>query len=213
MVARISQGCVVGNHSCGSGYGNYVYLKASDGTCAITAHLSRVSVSLGQQLRTYDLIGLSGNTGNSTGAHLHYGRVNCSNNQSLPWAPIEGGSLAAGTTVTSQNRPGASLNGGSGSTGGYEMAFQANTGNLITVGSAGGTNWQQGMKSGTSPSITTLSNGGYEMAFQANTGELITVGTAGGTNRHQGMMPGTSPDITALPNGGYEMAFQANPAT
>ena len=42
------------------------------------------------------------------------------------------------------------------SNGGYEMAFQANTGNLVTVGTAGGTNWGQGMLSGTSPSIANL---------------------------------------------------------
>ena len=75
------------------------------------------------------------------------------------------------------------------------MAFQANTSELITVGTAGGTNWHQGMMSGTSPSIVALPGGGYEMAFQANTGELITAGTAGGTNWHQGMMGRTSPGI------------------
>src|SRR5262249_39502291 len=40
VVARVNRGCVVGNYSCGNGYGNYVYLKASDGTCAVMAHLS-----------------------------------------------------------------------------------------------------------------------------------------------------------------------------
>ena len=40
---------------------------------------------------------------------------------------------------------------GSTSTGGYQVAFQGEHGNLITVGTAGGTNWQQGMMSGTSP--------------------------------------------------------------
>jgi CHAP domain len=86
--------------------------------------------------------------------------------------------------------------GGPGPTGGaYEMAFQANTGNLFSIGSDRHGDWQQGMMAGTSPSITALSNGGYEMAFQANTGSLITVGTAGGTNWQQGMMQGTSPSI------------------
>jgi murein DD-endopeptidase MepM/ murein hydrolase activator NlpD len=105
VVARISNGCGEGNYSCGSGYGNYIYLKASDGTCAITAHLSQINVSLGQQVPQYTLLGLSGNTGNSTGPHLHFGRVDCSNNRSMPWAPVEGGSLAEGTSVVSQNAP------------------------------------------------------------------------------------------------------------
>jgi hypothetical protein len=37
---------------------------------------------------------------------------------------------------------------------GYQIAFQANTGELIAVGSAGNSNTGQGMKAGTSPSIT-----------------------------------------------------------
>jgi murein DD-endopeptidase MepM/ murein hydrolase activator NlpD len=105
VVARVNNGCAVGNYSCGNGYGNYVYLKASDGTCAVMAHLSRVDVSPGQQLPQYGLIGLSGTTGNSTGPHLHYDRVDCGNNRSLPWSPVEGGSLQEGAAIVSQNHP------------------------------------------------------------------------------------------------------------
>jgi murein DD-endopeptidase MepM/ murein hydrolase activator NlpD len=105
VIARVSSGCAVGAKSCGSGYGNYVYLKAPDGTCAIMAHLSQVNVALGQQIAQYDLIGLSGNTGNSTGAHLHYDHVDCVSNQSQSWAPIEGGQYAEGATISSQNHP------------------------------------------------------------------------------------------------------------
>jgi len=92
---------------------------------------------------------------------------------------------------------------------GYEVAFQANTGSLWSVGSDTHGDWQQGMMPGTSPSITALSGGGYEMAFQANTGSLITIGAAGNKNWQLGMMPGTSPSITSL-NGSFEVAFQAN---
>jgi hypothetical protein len=65
------------------------------------------------------------------------------------------------------------------SAGGFEVAFQANTGSLWTVGSAGNHAWALGMRPGTSPAITNLAGGGYEVAFQANTGSLWTVGTAG----------------------------------
>ena len=111
---------------------------------------------------------------------------------------VYGGPAGNGPGRSPGGSPGSSP-GSSGGGGGYEMAFQANTGELISIGSAGGTNWHQGMMGGTSPSIAALSSGGYEMAFQANTGELISIGTAGGTNWHQGMMSGTSPSITGYP--------------
>ncbi|MGN6188278.1 MAG: M23 family metallopeptidase [Conexibacter sp.] len=107
VVARVNRGCVVGDGRCGNGYGNYIYLKASDGTCAVLAHMSQIDVAPGQQVAQYQHLGLSGNTGNSTGAHLHYDRVDCANNRSLPWAPIEGGPLNEGVTITSQNHAGA----------------------------------------------------------------------------------------------------------
>ncbi|MGH8303379.1 MAG: M23 family metallopeptidase [Steroidobacteraceae bacterium] len=105
VIARVNTGCRVGQLTCGNGYGNYIYLKASDGTCAVMAHMSQISVSYGQQIEVYAPLGLSGGTGNVSGPHLHYDHVNCSNNQSLPWAPIEGGSLQEGATITSQNHP------------------------------------------------------------------------------------------------------------
>ncbi len=38
----------------------------------IVAHLSRVDVTMGQTLTANSILGLSGNTGNSTGPHVHY---------------------------------------------------------------------------------------------------------------------------------------------
>ena len=74
-----------------------------------------------------------------------------------------------------------------GTGGGFEAAFQANTGSLWTVGSAGNQDWKLGMMSGTSPSITALPGGGFEAAFQANTGSLWTVGSAGNQDWKLGM--------------------------
>jgi hypothetical protein len=98
--------------------------------------------------------------------------------------------------------------------GGYELAFQAPTGELELYSSATGAvvKTTQKMRSGTSPSIAALSGGGFEVAFQANTGELYTYSSATGstTNTTAKMLSETSPSIAALSGGGFEVAFQAN---
>lgn len=56
----------------GGGYGNSVYIKGDNGVYYRYAHLSKLNVKAGQQVAAGDTIGLSGNTGNSTGPHLHF---------------------------------------------------------------------------------------------------------------------------------------------
>ncbi len=91
-----------------------------------------------------------------------------------------------------------------------EVAFQANTTDLWTTGTAGTTDWKLGMLPGTSPAIAASGNG-YTVAFQANTTSLWVVNsTNGGGDQYLGMMAGTSPAICALKGGGYQVAFQAN---
>ena len=53
-------------------WGNLVVVE-NNGYQVWFAHLSAISVSVGNILEYGDVVGLSGNTGNSTGAHLHYG--------------------------------------------------------------------------------------------------------------------------------------------
>ena len=53
------------------GFGNYVLLRHPWGE-SIYAHLSGVDVSQGQQLAAGQVFGRSGNTGGSTGPHLHF---------------------------------------------------------------------------------------------------------------------------------------------
>jgi murein DD-endopeptidase MepM/ murein hydrolase activator NlpD len=56
----------------GSAYGNAVVIKHADGVYTQYAHLERIDVKVGQQVTTDDQIALSGNTGNSSGPHLHF---------------------------------------------------------------------------------------------------------------------------------------------
>ncbi|WP_200304528.1 M23 family metallopeptidase [Streptomyces adelaidensis] len=56
----------------GSAYGNAVVVKHGNGTFSQYAHLSKVSVKVGQVVKTGQRIAFSGNTGNSSGPHLHF---------------------------------------------------------------------------------------------------------------------------------------------
>ncbi len=52
-------------------FGRWVMVKHGNGLSTIYGHLSVISVQKGQTLKTGDTIGFSGNTGYSTGPHLH----------------------------------------------------------------------------------------------------------------------------------------------
>jgi len=63
---------VVVNACYGGGYGYYVVLKHEKGYETRYAHMSRLLVKAGQEVSAGDTIGLGGNTGRSTGSHLHF---------------------------------------------------------------------------------------------------------------------------------------------
>lgn len=54
------------------GYGLYVAIKHSNGTQTVYAHMSRVNVSVGQYVEQGQVIGAVGNSGRSTGPHIHF---------------------------------------------------------------------------------------------------------------------------------------------
>lgn len=55
-----------------SAWGNYIIINHGGGYTTLYAHLSRRNVSKGATVKQGDVIGLSGNTGYSTGPHLHF---------------------------------------------------------------------------------------------------------------------------------------------
>lgn len=54
------------------GYGLYVVVKHPNGTQTLYAHMSRVAVAVGDHVAQGEVLGYVGNTGRSTGNHLHF---------------------------------------------------------------------------------------------------------------------------------------------
>lgn len=76
QVNSVHAGTVVkaGPNGAGDGpaYGNAIVIKHDNGRFSQYAHLSKVGVKVGQKVSTGQEIARSGNTGNSSGPHLHF---------------------------------------------------------------------------------------------------------------------------------------------
>lgn len=70
VVATVSG--VIKKRGFNPGMGNYVYLDGSDGIEHGFLHLSKILVNKGQQVKAGDVLAKSGNSGSSSGPHLHY---------------------------------------------------------------------------------------------------------------------------------------------
>lgn len=66
----------VANANWGKSYGIQIVQNLGDGTFCIYAHLSKSNKKAGETITKGELIGYVGNTGNSSGAHLHFERRN-----------------------------------------------------------------------------------------------------------------------------------------
>ncbi len=73
-VLAAASGEVIVSKSSGwnGGYGSYVVIRHPNGTQTLYSHLSKDYVSVGQYVSQGQQIGMTGNTGRSTGVHLHF---------------------------------------------------------------------------------------------------------------------------------------------
>lgn len=71
-VVSVAAGTVVSKNASGTAYGIHVVVKHADGKYTLYAHLSASTVSVGQSVRAGQQVGNVGNTGNSSGPHLHF---------------------------------------------------------------------------------------------------------------------------------------------
>lgn len=74
-VYAVAEGVVVRSNFCQFG-GNTIAVRHSDNYISYYLHLHRRSVSVGQRVQMRQVIGIVGNTGRSTGPHLHFGFKN-----------------------------------------------------------------------------------------------------------------------------------------
>ncbi len=79
-----SGGSFICDYNCLYYSANYVKIRHEDNTDSLYLHLSRVDVSVDAQVISGQQIGLSGNTGCSTGAHLHFARYDAGKYQTIP---------------------------------------------------------------------------------------------------------------------------------
>jgi murein DD-endopeptidase MepM/ murein hydrolase activator NlpD len=66
----------IANANWGKSYGTQLVQDLGDGSFCIYAHLSKANKKAGDTVTKGEVIGLSGNTGNSSGPHLHFERRN-----------------------------------------------------------------------------------------------------------------------------------------
>ena len=71
-VYAADNGKVIVAGNLGDGYGNYIILDHQNGYKTLYAHNSELLVSVGDVVAQGEQIALSGNTGNSTGPHVHF---------------------------------------------------------------------------------------------------------------------------------------------
>jgi hypothetical protein len=91
---------VVSNQALDSGYGTAVMIEHADGMQSIYGHLSAKEVNAGDLVKAGQRIGKSGDTGNSSGPHLHFEIRKGKNNPVDPSGYTSASSLLGGQYVS-----------------------------------------------------------------------------------------------------------------
>jgi murein DD-endopeptidase MepM/ murein hydrolase activator NlpD len=73
VAASASGQVVLAQVGYGGGLGNHIIIAHDNGLESLYAHLSAITVTLGQYVSQGDLIGYTGCTGYCLGEHLHFG--------------------------------------------------------------------------------------------------------------------------------------------
>ncbi len=79
-IQSVTGGTVVYTGNDPNGYGNYIKVRDTLGNTHIYGHLSKIQTAPGETVEAGEVIGLSGNTGKSTGPHVHYEVRDTNNN-------------------------------------------------------------------------------------------------------------------------------------
>lgn len=80
-----------------SGYGNFILIEHGNGYDTAFGHLQKSRVKIGEKVHRGQLIGLAGNTGRSTGPHLHY-EITLDNKPINPYTFMQVASLSESST-------------------------------------------------------------------------------------------------------------------
>ena len=96
---------VVSSEPLDSGYGTAIMLDHPDGTQTIYGHLSSKEVNAGDSVKAGQRIGKSGDTGNSSGPHLHFELRNGKNNPVDPSGYSGAASILGGQYVSGYVAP------------------------------------------------------------------------------------------------------------
>lgn len=84
-----------------SGYGRFVVIDHGFGVSTCYGHLSAFNVQVGTRVRAGDVIGFEGQSGRSTGPHLHY-EVRIYNTPVNPWRYLRNVSMSATSRVAAR---------------------------------------------------------------------------------------------------------------